>query len=165
MLFKPTVWVKNVLQIDKHLLYKIRVKGLILDLDNTLSMHGSPAAEMGVTEWLAEMRQLGVKMIVASNNYEKRVAPLSKELGLDFISFGCKPLPFGIRKAAHKLGVPKSQIAIVGDQIFTDVMGGNLYGIKTILVEPFYLEEHWGFRAKRRVESFVFKRDFSKMEG
>ena len=163
MLFKPTIWVKSVLQIDKQLLNKLRVKGLILDLDNTLSMHGSPAAEMGVTEWLQKMRQLGIKMVVASNNYEKRVAPLSKELGLDFISFGCKPLPFGIRKAGKMLGIPKSQIAIVGDQIFTDVMGGNLSGIRTILVEPFYLEKGMGFKLKRKIESVVFKRDFTKL--
>lgn len=163
MLFKPTIWVENVLKIDKLLLYKMQVKGLILDLDNTLSMHGSPAAEMGVTEWLDEMRQLGVKMMIVSNNTRERVTPLANELGLDFISFGCKPLHLGIRKGVKRLGLPKSQVAIVGDQIFTDVMGGNVYGIKSILVEPFYLEEHPGFKFKRKIESIVFKRDFSRL--
>ena len=165
-MFKPTIWLKNVLQIDKHLLYKCKVKGLILDLDNTLSMDGSPAAEMGVTEWLAEMRELGVKMLILSNNTSKRVKPLAEELGIEFIAFGCKPLPFGVRKAVHKLrkaGIPRSQIAIVGDQIFTDVMGGNLYGIKTILVEPFHLEGNWMFKLKRKVECAFFDRDFSKL--
>jgi hypothetical protein len=163
MLFKPTIWLKSVLQIDKHLLYKMRVKGLILDLDNTLSMHSSPAAEMGVDRWLSDMKQLGIKMIIVSNNTPARVAPLAKELGLEFVAFGCKPLPFATRKAAKKLKLPKSQIALVGDQIFTDVMGGNLYGIKTILVEPFYLEDKWTFKIKREIESAVFNRDFSKL--
>ncbi|MDR2559807.1 MAG: YqeG family HAD IIIA-type phosphatase, partial [Oscillospiraceae bacterium] len=125
LLFKPTIWIKNVLSIDKKFLDKHGLKGFILDLDNTLSMHGSPAAEAGVTEWLAEMRRLGVKMAIVSNNTKKRVTPLAKELGLDFIAFGCKPLPFGINKAAKALGFPKKQLAVVGDQIFTDVMGGN----------------------------------------
>ncbi|MCL1788855.1 MAG: YqeG family HAD IIIA-type phosphatase [Oscillospiraceae bacterium] len=165
-MFKPTVRLKNVLSIDKHLLYKIKVKGLILDLDNTLSMDGSPAAELGVTEWLTEMRELGIKMIILSNNTSKRVAPLARELGIDFIAFGCKPLPFGIKKAAYRLkksGVLRTQIAIVGDQIFTDIIGGNLYGIKTVLVEPFHLEGNWTFRLKRKVESAIFSRDFTKL--
>ena len=165
MLFKPTIWVKNVLYIDKHLLYKHKIKGLILDLDNTLSMHGSPAEEMGVADWLDDMRRLGVKLIIASNNNKKRVAPLAAKLGLDFISFGCKPLPFGVAKAAKRLELPKSQLAIVGDQIFTDVMAGNIYGIKSILVEPFYLEDNIGFRLKRKVESVVFKRKFTDHSG
>jgi hypothetical protein len=126
-------------------------------------MHGSPAAEHGVTEWLESMRQLGVKMLIVSNNNRKRVAPLAAELGLDFVSFSCKPLPFKMGTAVRMLGVPKKQVAIVGDQIFTDIMGGNIYGIKNILVEPFYMEKHWAFKAKRKVEGFVFNRDFSKI--
>ena len=164
MLFKPTIWVENVLKIDKHLLYKLKVKGLILDLDNTLSMHGSPAAELGVVEWLADMNRLGVKMMIVSNNTSKRVEPLANELGIEFIAFGCKPLTFGIRRASKIMRLPKSQIALVGDQIFTDVMGGNFYGIKTVLVEPFYLEDKWTFRLKRKIESVVFHRDFTKLD-
>ncbi|MCL2697878.1 MAG: YqeG family HAD IIIA-type phosphatase [Oscillospiraceae bacterium] len=164
ILFKPTIWLKSVLIINEQFLEKHGLRGLILDLDNTLSMHGSPAAEAGVTEWLAKMRELGVKMAIVSNNTKKRVAPLAKELGLDFIAFGCKPLPFGIKKAVKSLGLPKKQLAVVGDQIFTDVMGGNISGITTILVEPFHIEEKLGFRFKRKIESAVFKRDYSKLE-
>jgi len=162
-MFKPTIWVESVLKIDKLLLYKMRVKGLILDLDNTLSMHDNPAAEFGVVEWLDEMRSLGVKMMIVSNNTPARVAPLAEKLGLDFIAFGCKPLTLGVSKAKKAMKLPKQQIALVGDQIFTDIMGGNLYGIKTILVEPFYLEDKWTFKLKRKIESAVFKRDFSKL--
>jgi hypothetical protein len=165
ILFKPTIWLRNVLSINAEFLEKHGLKGLILDLDNTLSMHGSPAAEAGVTEWLAEMRKLGVKMSIVSNNTRKRVTPLAKELGLDFIAFGCKPLPFGIKKAAKALGLPKKQLAVVGDQIFTDVMGGNISGIMTILVEPFHMEANFGFRFKRKIESAVFKRDFEQLTG
>ncbi|MCL2077424.1 MAG: YqeG family HAD IIIA-type phosphatase [Oscillospiraceae bacterium] len=139
------------------------LRGLILDLDNTLSMHGSPAAEEGVAEWLSDMRRLGISMIVVSNNTEKRVAPLAKELGLKFIPFGCKPLTFGIKKAIKSLRLPKKNIAVVGDQIFTDIIGGNLSGVTTILVEPFYMESGKLFRFKRKIESMVFKRDFSQI--
>ncbi|MCL2637078.1 MAG: YqeG family HAD IIIA-type phosphatase [Oscillospiraceae bacterium] len=164
ILFKPTIWLKNVLSINADFLEKHGLKGLILDLDNTLSMHGSPAAEAGIEQWLSDMRKLDVKMSIVSNNTKKRVTPLAKELGLDFIAFGCKPLPFGIKKAAKNLGLPKNQLAVVGDQIFTDVMGGNISGITTILVEPFHMEDKLGFRFKRKIESAVFKRDYSKLE-
>jgi hypothetical protein len=164
-MFKPTVNVENVLKIDKLLLYNLKVRGLILDLDNTLSMDGSPALEFGVGEWLDSMRELGVKMFIVSNNTNNRVRPLAQELGIEFTAFGCKPLPFGIHRAVRKLrgvGIPQHQIAIVGDQIFTDIMGGNFYGIKSILVEPFYLESSRLFRAKRKVEGLLFNREFKR---
>ena len=164
MLFRPHIWIKNVLAIDKDFVEKNGFKGLVLDLDNTLSMHGNPAAENGIFEWLDSMRALGIKMVVVSNNTKARVAPLAAELGLEFFSFGCKPLPFGINKAVKLMGLPKKEVAVVGDQIFTDVLGGKFSGIRTVLVEPFHLEDKIGFRFKRKLESVFFKRDYSKLE-
>ena len=157
MLFKPTFWLKSVLQIDEKFLTKNGVKALVLDMDNTLSMHGNPAAEAGVDEWLGKMR-------VVSNNTNKRVAPLAALLGLEFTANGAKPLTFGVNRAVKAMGAAKSETLVVGDQIFTDVMAGNLAGIRTVLVEPFHLEKTWTFRLKRRVESVVFHRDYSKLE-
>ena len=146
MLFKPTFWLKSVLQIDEKFLTENGVKALVLDMDNTLSMHGNPAAEAGVDEWLGKMRALGVKMRV------------------EFTANGAKPLTFGVNRAVKAMGAAKSETLVVGDQIFTDVMAGNLAGIRTVLVEPFHLEKTWTFRLKRRVESVVFHRDYSKLE-
>lgn len=160
MLFSPTINVKSVRDIDARLLNKLRVRGLILDLDNTLSLHGSPAAEEGIFEWLYDMRRLGIKMVVLSNNTEKRVAPLAQKLGLEYAANGCKPLTFGISRAIEKLGLPENRVAIVGDQLFTDILGGNIKGIKSILVEPFLLETGWLFVVKRGLESLVFKRNY-----
>lgn len=164
MIFKPDIWLKNVLSIDEKFLADNNIDALILDLDNTLSMHGNPAAEQGIPEWLEKMKSLGVKMMVVSNNTEKRVAPLAAKLGLDFISWGGKPLTYGINRALKKLGTERSRTAVVGDQIFTDVMGGNFAKMKTILVEPFHLEKNILFRIKRVAEGAVFKRDFSKLK-
>ncbi|MCM1335635.1 MAG: YqeG family HAD IIIA-type phosphatase [Bacteroides sp.] len=163
-IFRPTLWIRNVLAIDAAFLRENGIDALVLDLDNTLSMHGNPAAEEGVTEWLAEMRALGVPMMVVSNNSARRVAPLAKKLGLAFISSGTKPLPFGIKRAIRRLGVAPARTAVVGDQIFTDVMGGNFAGTKTILVEPFHLEKGILFKLKRAAEGFVFRRDFSRLK-
>lgn len=164
MLFKPTFWLKSVLQIDEEFLRKNNVSALVLDLDNTLSMHGNPAAEEGVTDWLDKMRSLGIKMRVVSNNTNKRVAPLAAKLGLEFTANGAKPLTFGISRAMKAMGSDRAHTLVVGDQIFTDVMGGNLKGVRTVLVEPFHLEKTWTFRLKRKLESVVFHRDYSKLE-
>lgn len=164
MLFKPTFWLKSVLDIDEEFLRKNRVRALILDMDNTLSMHGDPAAECGVPEWLAKMRRLGVRMCVVSNNTTKRVAPLAAKLGLPFTANGAKPLTFGVNRAVKKMRVKKRETLVVGDQIFTDVMAGNLAGIRTVLVEPFHLEKTWTFRLKRKAESIVFHRDYKNLE-
>lgn len=164
MLFKPTFWLKNVLEIDEKFLSEHNVSAMVLDMDNTLSMHGNPAAEDGVMEWLAKMRSLGIKMRVVSNNTNKRVAPLAAILGLPFTANGAKPLTFGVNRAVKAMGVGKAETLVIGDQIFTDVMAGNLAGIRTVLVEPFHLEKTWTFRLKRRIESLVFHRNYDDLE-
>lgn len=164
MLFKPTFWLKSVLDIDEKFLRGNGISALVLDLDNTLSMHGNPAAEAGVADWLDEMRRLGIKMRIVSNNTQKRVKPLAEKLGLPFTANGAKPLTFGITRAMKAMGATKRDTLVVGDQIFTDVMAGNFKGVRTVLVEPFHLEKTWTFRLKRRAESLVFHRDYSKLE-
>lgn len=164
MLFKPTFWLKSVLMIDENFLYEHNVSAMVLDMDNTLSMHGNPAAEDGIMEWLDKMRSLGVKMRVVSNNNTKRVEPLAGILGLPFTANGAKPLTFGVNRAVKAMGAKKSETLVIGDQIFTDVMAGNLAGIRTVLVEPFHLEKTWTFRLKRWIESFVFHRNYDDLE-
>ena len=164
MLFKPTFWLKSVLLIDGEFLKKNNVRALVLDMDNPLSMHDNPAAEDGVMEWLESMRSLGIKMRVVSNNTARRVAPLANMMGLEFTANGAKPLTFGVNRAVKAMGVKKSETLVIGDQIFTDVLAGNFAGIRTVLVEPFHLENKWTFRLKRRIESLVFHRDYTKLE-
>ncbi|MBR5090134.1 MAG: YqeG family HAD IIIA-type phosphatase [Ruminiclostridium sp.] len=164
MIFRPKIWIKSVLSIDEEFLRKHGIDALILDLDNTLSLHGDPAAEHGIPEWLDRMRALGVKMVVVSNNTNKRVAPLARKLGLPFIANGAKPLTIGITRALRYLGTDRSRTAVVGDQIFTDVMGGNFARTQTILVEPFQAENNFFFKIKRAAENIVFRRDKNKPE-
>lgn len=164
MLFKPKYWLKNVLAIDEDFLRENNITAMVLDLDNTLSMHGNPVPEVGVPEWLDKMRTLGIKMRVVSNNTNKRVAPLAAKLGLPFTANGAKPLPFGIWRAVKAMGVKRRECVVIGDQIFTDVLAGKFSGVRTILVEPFHLEKTWTFRLKRKIEAMVFHRDYSKLE-
>lgn len=164
MLFRPTFYLKNVLYIDENFLYENNVSALVLDMDNTLSMHGNPNAEDGIMEWLDRMRELGVKMRVVSNNTTRRVKPLAEMLGLEYTANGAKPLTFGITRAMRAMNADKASTVVVGDQIFTDIIAGNLKGVRTVLVNPFHLENKWTFKLKRIAESVVFKRDYSDLE-
>ena len=163
-IFKPTFHMKNVLSIDEPFLKSNGITAMVLDMDNTLSMHGNPAAEEGVAEWLDKMAKMGIKMRVVSNNTNKRVGPLAAKLGLPFTANGAKPLTFGITRAMKAMNADKSETLVVGDQIFTDILAGNLKGVRTVLVEPFHLEKTWTFKLKRRLESLVFKRDYRNLE-
>lgn len=158
MIFYPDYQKKRVYELTPSFLKKIGVQALILDIDNTLTTHDHPVPSDGVAIWLDEMRQAGVGMIVLSNNSAERVKPFADILKLSYISDGGKPLTAGYKRAQKALGVKKEQIAMVGDQLLTDILGGNLYGCKTILVEPIELEPMKFFKFKRKIERLLLKR-------
>lgn len=151
-LFCPTYNTQNAYAITPELLKSLGVKALILDVDNTLTTHGNPEPDVQILSWLSEMRSEGITMMILSNNTHARVEPFAKRLGLLFESSGAKPLSKGFRRCCERIGLPKSETAIVGDQLFTDIAGANLFGIKSILVEPIELERGILFVIKRVLE-------------
>lgn len=157
MLFVPNIKLPRVTDISLEILKKHNITALILDVDNTLSTHHGQVLTEGLEDWLDTMKKAGVKLTVLSNSNSKRLTPFAEKIGLDFISLGLKPLPFGYLRALKRLGVKKQNAAIVGDQIFTDTLGGNLIGLNTILLTPIKPETSLRFRMKRRVESWLIK--------
>lgn len=132
----PDLILERVWQINETVLAQLGVKALILDVDNTLSTHGAPVPAGEVVPWMQKMNEIKVPLIILSNNTQKRVQPFAKRLNLEFVHFAIKPLPGGFKRAARLLKLPPEQIGVVGDQVFTDILGGNLAGMKTILVMP-----------------------------
>jgi HAD superfamily phosphatase (TIGR01668 family) len=157
-MYLPTFRFKRVTDITPAFLHEKGIRGLVLDLDNTLSRHDSPLTEIGVLDWIAGMKQADIRMMIVSNNTKSRVEPLAQALGLPHLHFCCKPLPFGIRRAIFRMKLRGRQTALVGDQLFTDVLGGKFAGIRTILVEPFHLESKPTIRFKRRLERILIGR-------
>ncbi|MCL2053690.1 MAG: YqeG family HAD IIIA-type phosphatase [Oscillospiraceae bacterium] len=151
-MLKPTYELNHIFDITPRFLAEIGVKGLILDIDNTMTTHDNPTAAEGVSEWLTLMNSHKIKMIILSNNTPERVRPFARVLKLRFVSKGRKPLSSGFKRAIAKLKLPKSQICAVGDQIFTDILGANLAGVKSILVHPFEAEKTLFFKFKRFME-------------
>ncbi len=158
-MFKPTYVFNDVTEISPDFLKKNHIKGLILDLDNTLTTHNNPVPPESSLKWLDKMRSAGISLMIVSNNNTDRVTPFAKKLGLDFVPNGAKPLPVGYIKAKKIMGLKTAEIAAVGDQIFTDVLGCSFMGIRSIFVFPIELETSLPFRFKRSIEKlFLPKR-------
>ena len=149
---RPTYVFDKVTDIKADFLKKKGIKALILDLDNTLTTHNNPIPPQSSLDWIAEMKSAGIRLMIVSNNRSERVLPFAEELGLEFESRGLKPLPFGYDRAVKRLGLKKREVAAVGDQIFTDVMGCFTAGIRSIFVFPIEPETSLPFRIKRTIE-------------
>jgi HAD superfamily phosphatase (TIGR01668 family) len=157
-LFYPTIMRKRVSDITPEVLKGLGVRALLLDVDNTLTTHNNPVPDSDALEWLAEMQKAGILVCLASNNRMRRVRPFAKSLGADYVANACKPLPVGFFRAARRLRLPAKAFAVVGDQIFTDILGGNLFGAKTLLLEPIEFETGPFFRLKRKLEKGILKK-------
>ncbi len=157
MCFKPDIKLDRITEISVALLNKYNINALILDVDNTLSTHHGQVLTDGLEDWLKEMRENHIALTILSNSTSKRLEPFAKKIGLDFISIGLKPLPFGYLRALKKLKSKRKNTAIVGDQIFTDTLGGNIAGVKTILLTPIKPESSLRFRMKRQNEKILIK--------
>ncbi len=152
MLFKPTYVFDSAADIPVDFFREQSVRALILDLDNTLTTHNNPVPDTKRYDWFKRVRASGLKMIIVSNNHPERVKPFAEELGLDFVPDGKKPRPKGYNEAIRRLGVDKKHVAAIGDQIFTDVLGCKLAGIRSIFVFPIEPETGFWFRVKRKIE-------------
>lgn len=152
MLFKADFAFWRVTEITPEFLIKNNIRGLLLDLDNTLTTHDNPVPGEGVMDWLEGIKAAGIKMVIVSNNHPPRVKPFADMLGLDFVCEGKKPLSSGFNRAQKRMGIPFSQLAVVGDQIFTDMLGANLKRVRGIFVYPIEHEKTKFFKLKRWAE-------------
>lgn len=152
MLFTPTRAYNTILSVTPDVLSEMGVDAIILDIDNTCTTHDNPVPIDGLFDWLDSMRAAGITMMIVSNNHPPRVEPFARLLGLEYVSEGAKPLPKGYKEAARRMGKDKSRIVTIGDQLFTDILGAKLFGIKSILVRPIEYEKTTFFKIKRALE-------------
>ena len=151
-LFKIDIALKSVHSITPELLGENNISGLLLDLDNTLTTHDNPRPADGVIEWIETMKESGIKMLIVSNNHFERVKPFADKLGLEFICEGKKPLSDGFNRAQKRMNSPFKNLAVVGDQIFTDVLGANIRRVRCIYVFPIEHEKKGFLKFKRKIE-------------
>lgn len=156
---KPDLYLESVLELGVDRLRELGLDALLLDVDCTLKRYGEGQPSGEVCRWLADVRAAGVAVCLISNGRDGRISRLAAALGLPFVSKACKPLARGCRAALRKLGAEPRRTAMVGDQVFADVMAGRRAGLTTILVRPIHPEEEpWFTRLKRPLEKWLLKR-------
>ncbi|MBN2293517.1 MAG: YqeG family HAD IIIA-type phosphatase [Pirellulales bacterium] len=152
-IFSPNLAVKSVLELSRERLTELGLDALLLDVDCTLKEYRSEDVLPEVRDWIDELRAAGVGLCLVSNGLGKRIGRLAEKLDLPYIAAACKPLPFGLRSAVRKMDFDRTRTAMVGDQLFADILAAHLAGIFSILVEPISPEqEPWFTRAKRPLE-------------
>lgn len=128
------------------------IRGLVLDLDNTLVPWNTAEVSSGVSEWVRSVGAAGIASCVLTNNYTRRATDVAALLGIPIIKAAFKPSPGAFRGALRLLGLAPAHVAVVGDQLFTDVLGGKLVGMRAILVEPLSRREFFTTRFVRWLE-------------
>jgi HAD superfamily phosphatase (TIGR01668 family) len=134
------------------------IRGLIVDLDNTLVGYGQELLSPDDAAWVAAALASGFRVCLVSNNFTERVTRVGRELGVPAISSALKPLPLGFARALRVLGTTKARTAVVGDQLFTDVLGAKLLGLHVILTEPLVGKDWLGTRVLRFLERVLLGR-------
>lgn len=158
ILVTPHLRVGSVLELEAVHLRSMGIDGLLLDLDCTLKDYGADGFQAEIVTWVAGLRDAGFRLCILSNGRPARVGPLARYLGVPFVAKAFKPLPFSCRAALGQLGLPGARVALVGDQLFADVLTGRLAGLFTILVHPANPDEPWFTRLKRPLERWFLRR-------
>lgn len=157
-LLRPAMRVASVLDIDMDVVRERGIKGFIFDLDDTLVCALQPTAEPGVCDWITLIREEFKIFIVSNNISHHRVNIAALHLDLPFVAQARKPSKKFFRQALAEMKLQPEEVAIVGDQLFTDVLGGNRLGAMTILVDPLSAERKWHRRMMRSLETYMLKR-------
>jgi HAD superfamily phosphatase (TIGR01668 family) len=158
-LVRPDLRIDSVLELDLPRLGSLNLDALLLDVDCTLKDYRAEELVPGVTEWLQRLRAAGIGLCLVSNGRAARIRRLADTLQLPVVCQACKPLPFGCRAGVRRLGTDRHRTAIVGDQLFADILAGRLAGLTCILVRPIHPEqERWFTRIKRPLERYLLAR-------
>lgn len=154
-LLKPRLWVDDLSHIPLKELKTVGIKSLLIDIDNTLVAWDVHQPSQETHGWIKEAKNQGFKIMLVSNNKEIRVQRMMAFFHCRGISKAKKPTKAGFKKALRILKTNPKETAIIGDQIFTDVLGGNRMGLYTILVTPIKSKEFWWTSLVRHLEKRV----------
>jgi len=157
-IFFPEITVDKIQDLNLDLLTKKKIKGLILDIDNTLVPPTMKDADENVVRWIEKIKNAGFKICIVSNASKKRVIKFNERLKIYAIHRASKPGTKAFLKAVRLMDIKAEEAAVIGDQIFTDIFGGNRAGMHTILVKPIVNSEYVFIKAKRVIEKYILKK-------
>ncbi len=160
----PNEYLDSVKDIDIDFLKKNQIKGLIMDVDNTLIDFDKKMLE-GAEEWVENLKKNHIKFCILSNsNKLEKVKKVADKLDMPFIYFAKKPFKSGFKKAKNILELDEKNIAVVGDQIMTDVIGANRSNMFSILVKPIKEKDYLVTKIKRPLEKLIINNYLKKKE-
>jgi uncharacterized protein len=156
---KPDYYVSSLFAVSAKDLLDKGIKGLLLDIDNTLVANHEPDADGRVLSFVSAMQEAGIRLAILSNAASRRISLFNRPLGLPVVAGSFKPFRRGYRNGISLLGLDASEICMAGDQLFTDILGANRSGIRSLLVAPMHISEPWYVRLKRLAEkAFIGRR-------
>jgi len=156
--FAPDLFVESIYQIDLNELKRQGITTIITDLDNTLVEADSPEYTPKLVKWLDDLQETGFKVMIVSNNSETRVSEFAEPLTVPYIHRAKKPRKNSFKKALRQLKSSAEETALIGDQLLTDIFGGNRMGFYTILVIPISDKEGLGTKINRKIERLLIPR-------
>jgi uncharacterized protein len=153
----PDLRIQSVTELTPEVLLQQGLSALLVDLDDTLVASHSQTMSEEFRGWLESLKAADVALLLLSNGHPKRVSYWSQELGIEGLALVGKPFGFAYRRGLKRLGKPAAQTAMVGDQLFTDILGAKRMGIKSILVTPLSPGGLPHTRLARKLESMILK--------
>lgn len=153
--FKPNLYETSIYDINLEKLKELGIKGFIFDVDNTIVPYDTPVPDEKVKEWFKKIKEMGFVSYIASNNNKCRVEHFAKDLGIGFMPKANKPLTKNLKQICKNMGISVQETAMVGDQLFTDMLGGNMAGMFTVLIEQISPVEGKFIKFKRIFEKMI----------
>ncbi|UQS83365.1 YqeG family HAD IIIA-type phosphatase [Bombilactobacillus thymidiniphilus] len=157
-LFKPTMMVDQIMQIDAQEFVNQGIKVVLSDLDNTLVPWNKEDRQSDqLITWMQQLQDHGIELVIVSNNSAERVQRALTGIDIKIVARALKPLPFELRNYLKNQKIDPATAVMVGDQLMTDIMAGNLAGVKTILVHPLVPTDSKKTRVNRFFERPILK--------
>ncbi len=156
--FVPDIYQKSIYTINYKKLKSSGIKCLLFDVDNTLVPTHVKKPTKKVKDLIEKLKEMGFRIILLSNATKKRLKPFKEILEVDSSAFSMKPFSKKYKKIMKEFKLPENEVASIGDQLITDVLGGNRMGITTILVNPISLRDQILTKVNRAIENNIMNR-------
>ncbi len=153
--FKPDMYQKSIYDIDYKRLNGMGIKCLLFDLDNTIITGDIKKPSKKVIDFIGNLKEIGFRIIIFSNASKKKLIPFKEILEVDCSAKSCKPFKKKFKKVIKEFRYSENEIALIGDQLVTDMLGGNRVGIYTILVDRISGKEHIFTKLNRVFEKII----------
>ena len=163
-MLEPDYYFESVFEIPFDKLWEKGIRGLIFDIDNTLTAYDEKGPSPQTTELILRLHDMGFRLSLLTNNTKRRLASFNKDLNLPGFANALKPFAFGIKKALNDMALDFGQTAMIGDQLLTDIWVGKNAGLTTILVKPITQRDFIFVRFKRIIEKRMLRKFFANLE-